>query len=158
MKLGVTDQCGWIPESALEIRSSVPTGGSAWTLSRVEAGFDYIYSWELKDGWQLYGSTGYLPSGLGDFSLLPEEPASNHFIVWSQSVALGVELNERSVLYNEWFGLYSHALEDNYSISFYNVGIDYYVTDDFVVDFRVGLGLTEDSDDFFIGVGGGYRF
>ena len=158
MKLGVTDQCGWIPESALEIRSSVPTGGSAWTLSRVEAGFDYIYSWELKDGWQLYGSTGYLPSGLGDFSLLPEEPASDHFIVWSQSVALGVELNERSVLYNEWFGLYSHALEDNYSISFYNVGIDYYVTDDFVVDFRVGLGLTEDSDDFFIGVGGGYRF
>jgi hypothetical protein len=99
-----------------------------------------------------------LPSGLGDFSLLPEEPASDHFIVWSQSVALGVELNERSVLYNEWFGLYSHALEDNYSISFYNVGIDYYVTDDFVVDFRVGLGLTEDSDDFFIGVGGGYRF
>ena len=51
-----------------------------------------------------------------------------------------------------------HALEDNVAISFYNVGIDYYVTHDFVIDFRVGVGLTKDSDDFFAGAGGGYRF
>ena len=158
VKLGMTDQCGWVPESALEIRSSVPTGGSAWTLGRVEAGFDYIYSWELREGWELSGSTGYLPSGLGDFSLLPANPESDHFEVWSQSVALGIELSECSVLYNEWFGLFSHAREDNISISFFNVGLDYYVTNNFVIDIRVGVGLTKDSDDFFSGVGGGYRF
>ena len=28
IKLQMTEQCGWVPESALEIRSSVPTGGS----------------------------------------------------------------------------------------------------------------------------------
>ena len=158
VKLGMTEQCGWLPQSALEIRSSVPTGGSDWTLGRVEVGTDYIYSWELKEGWELYGSTGYLPGGLGDFSLLPEEPEDDEFVVWSQSVALGVDLTERSVLYNEWFGLYSYALEDNFSIGFYNAGVDYYITDNLVVDLRVGVGLTTDSDDFFSGVGGGYRF
>jgi hypothetical protein len=158
VKLGMTEQCGLIPESALEIRSSVPTGGSAWSIGRVAVGLDYIYAWHLDEIWTLYGSTGYLPSGLGDFSLLPEEPASDHFTIWSQSIALGVDLTERSVIYNEWFGLFSNNLEDNVSISFYNVGIDYYVSDNFVVDFRIGVGLTRDSDDLFTGVGGGYRF
>jgi hypothetical protein len=99
-----------------------------------------------------------LQHGLGDVALIPEEPAEDHFLVWSQSVALGVEMTERTTLYTEWFGLYSHALEDNYSISFFNMGVDYYLSDNLVVDLRVGVGLTEDSDDFFTGIGGGYRF
>jgi hypothetical protein len=32
------------------------------------------------------------------------------------------------------------------------------VTDDFVLDVRAGVGLSPDSDDFFTGIGGGYRF
>ena len=79
-------------------------------------------------------------------------------MVWSQSVALGVELTECSVLYTEWFGLYSNGLNDDFSISFFNMGVDYYLSDNLVVDLRVGVGLTNDSDDFFTGVGGGYRF
>jgi len=158
VKLGMTRQSGWIPESALEIRVSVPTGGSAWTLDRVEAGFDYIYSWELTERWSLYGSTGFLPSGLADFSLLPEEPASDRFVVWTQSAAMGMELTERVTFYSEWFGLFSHALEDDFSISVFNVGVDYYLTDNLVVDLRAGVGLTPDTDDFFTGVGGGYRY
>lgn len=158
VKLGMTEQCGLIPDSALTIRSSVPTGGAAWSRERVEVGFDLIYGWELAEGLELYGSTGNWPGGLGDFSLLPEEPAGDDFQIWSQSVALGIELTDRSVLYGEWFGLFSHALEDNVTISLINFGVDYYVTDDFVLDVRAGFGVTPDSDDFFAGVGGGYRF
>ena len=106
----------------------------------------------------LYGSTSFNTNGLGDFSLLPEEPASDHFIVWAQSVALGVDLTEQNTLYAEWFGLFSHALEDDFTINFFNIGVDHYVNDDFVIDFRGGVGLRRDSDDFFSGVGGGYRF
>lgn len=158
IKLNVTDQCAFVPESALEIRSSIPTGGSAFTLGRVEVGLDYIYSWELIEGCELYGSTGYSPGGLGEFSLIPDEPETDRFVIWSQSVAIGIELTERMTMYNEWFGLYSTGLEDELSIGIYNVGIDYYITDDFVIDVRVGMGLTPDSDDFFTGIGGGYRF
>jgi hypothetical protein len=157
-KLQVTEQCGWVPESALEIRSSVPTGGSDFTLGRVEAGFDYIYGWKLSEKWTLYGSTAYLPGGLGEGSLLPEEPESEHFTVVGQSLALGTELTERNTIYGEWFGLFSDGLEEDYSLSFLNVGIDHYFTDNFLIDFRLGVGLTEDSEDFFAGVGGGARF
>jgi len=157
-KLGVTDQERWLPESALEIRGTAPTGGSDWTTGRVEFGLDYIYSWELNERLILYGSSGFGTDGLGDFSLLSEDPASEHFIVWSQSVALGVDLTEQTTIYAEYFGLFSHALEDDFSINFFNIGVDYYVTDDFVLDVRVGVGLSPDADDFFSGIGGGYRF
>jgi dTDP-4-amino-4,6-dideoxygalactose transaminase len=36
--------------------------------------------------------------------------------------------------------------------------LDHYFTDDFLIDVRVGVGLTDDSEDFFSGVGGGVRF
>lgn len=157
-KLGISKERCWTPESALEIRGTAPVGGSDWSTGRVEFGLDYIYGWELNERLTLYGSTGFGTNGLGDFSLLPEEPASDHFIVWSQSVAVGAELTERTTIYAEYFGLFSHALADDFSINVFNLGVDYYVTDDFVVDVRAGVGLSPDTDDFFSGIGGGYRF
>jgi hypothetical protein len=157
-KLRTTDQQGWIPESAVELRATAPTGGSDWSLEEVAGGIDTIYGWELTEGCELYGSTGCSVNGLGDFSLLPEDPAGDQFVVWSQSVALAIELTDQVTFYNEWFGFLSHALENNVTVSIYNLGVDYYLTENLVLDVRVGVGLSEDSDDFFTGVGGGYRF
>jgi len=158
LKLGMTDQECCLPESALEIRATAPTGGGDWSTSRVEFGLDYIYGWKIAEKVELYGSTGFATDGLGDFSLLPDEPAADWFMMWSQSVALGIELTERLTFYSEYFGLFSNALADDFSINIYNIGVDFYVNDDFVLDFRAGVGLSPDSDDFFTGIGGGYRF
>ncbi|MDF1743649.1 MAG: transporter [Gimesia sp.] len=158
IKLGMTDQDCWIPRSALEIRSSVPTGGSDWSTERVEFGLDYIYRWELTEGFSLYGSTGFGTDGLGEFSLIPEEQTKDRFIVWTQSVALGIDLTEKNTMYVEYFGLFSHALADDFAQNYFNIGIDHYINDNFVVDLRIGKGLSPDSDDFFSGIGGGYRF
>jgi hypothetical protein len=89
---------------------------------------------------------------------MPEDPAAERFLVWSPSFAVGLEMTERVTMYNEVYGLFSHALVNDYRIVVYNIGVDYYVTDDFVLDLRIGMGLTPDSDDFFTGVGGGFRF
>jgi hypothetical protein len=158
LKLAVTEQDCFVPESAVELISTVPTGGAAWSTEHVEFGVDYIYGWTIAERWNLGGSSGLLTQGLGDFGLLPEEPTGDRYLVWSQSVALGYELTERNTMYVEWYGLFSYALEDEFSMSIVNVGIDHYLTDDLVIDLRVGKGLTEDSDDFFAGIGGGFRF
>lgn len=157
-KLGLTDEECWLPESALEIRSSFPTGGRVFTTTRVEFGLDYIYGWKLNDRLSLAGSTGMSTGGLDDLSLLPDEPASDHFLVLNQSAVLGIETTERTTMYVEWFGLYSQGLTDDFTIDVFNIGVDYYVTDDFVLDIRFGKGLSNDTDDFFSGIGGGYRF
>ena len=157
-KLGMTEQGGCVPDSALEIRSTAPTGGNAWSTDQVEFGLDYIYGWHLNERWELYGSTGFATDGLGEFSLLPDEPSSDRFTAWSQSVALGAELTERITMYSEYFGIFSHGLGDNFSINIFNIGVDFYLTDDWVFDVRAGVGLSPDSEDFFSGIGGGYRF
>ncbi len=160
LKLQMTrpEEAGLLPTSALEIRGTGPTGGSDFSTGQAEFGLDYIYQWEVAEGVTLAGSTGYNTNGLGDFGILPEEPADERFNVLTQSAVLGLELSEANTLYTEWFGLFSDGLEDEFLVSVFNIGIDHYVTEDFVIDFRAGVGLSEDSDDFFTGIGGGYRF
>jgi hypothetical protein len=157
-KLRATDQDGWIPGSALELRFTVPTGGRAFSTQQVEFGLEYIYGWEIVEGWELSGSTGFGTQAWGDFGLVPEEPASDRFIAWTQSVALGTEITERVTVYHEFFGIFSHGLEDDYAEVYFNIGVDFYVTNNLVFDVRTGVGLTPDADDFFGGIGGGYRF
>lgn len=147
-----------IPTSALEVRGSAPTGGNPFTTGRVEFSLDYIYQWQLTEGLTLAGSTGMGTDGYADFGLLPDEPTEERFNAFNQSAVLGFELTESNTMYAEWFGIFSDGLEDEFSTSTFNVGVDHYVNDNFVLDIRFGVGLTTDSDDFFTGIGGGYRF
>lgn len=149
---------GLLPTSALEVRGTAPTGGQAFSTRQAEFSLDYIYQWELDEGLTIAGSTGFGTNGFGDFGLLPDEPTSESFNVLSQSAVLGLALSESNTMYTEWYGIFSDGLEDEFVTSVFNIGIDHYVTDDFVLDFRAGVGLSEDSDNFFTGVGGGYRF
>lgn len=162
-KLQLTEQERWLPESAVRIVSSVPTGGSDFTTDGVEVGVDVVYAWELENGWELAGSTGVFRNGVGEFSLtalsgISEEGADDDFAAWAQSVALGIPMTERSKLYLEYFGIFSDGLTDDFSLGFVNAGVDFLMTDNLVFDIRIGKGLTGDSDDFFSGVGGGIRY
>jgi hypothetical protein len=159
-KLQITEQrdgC-WLPTSALEINSTLPTGGEDWTTGRVGIGLDYIYQWEVAEGTTIAGSTGFSTDGFGDFGLLPEDPQADESLAMSQSAVAGFELTESSTIYVEWFGIFSHGMEDEIVVNVFNVGADYYVTNNFVLDARAGVGLSGDADDFFSGVGGGYRY
>lgn len=150
--------CGFLPTSALELRGSAPTGGEVFTTEEVEFGLDYIYQWQLLEAVTIAGSTGFGTNGFGDFGLLPEEPARDNFNALSQSAVLGLELTQTNTMYVEWYGIFSDGLEDEFVVSVFDIGIDHYFTNNFVVDFRAGMGLSDDSDDFFTGVGGGWRF
>jgi hypothetical protein len=119
---------------------------------------DYIYQWQLTRRTTFAASTGFGTNGFGDFGLVGEEPGEDYFNVLSQSAVFGLELSECNTMYAEWFGIYSDGLDDEFVISVFNIGIDHYVTNNFVIDWRAGVGLSEDADDFFTGVGGGFRF
>lgn len=159
-KLQLTRQpeAGFLPTSAVEIRGLAPTGGEAFTTDKAEFSLDYIYQWELCEGVTFAASTGFGTNGFGDFGLLPDEPTNENFNILSQSAVLGSELSESNTIYFEWYGIFSDGLEDEFVVSVFNIGVDHYVTDNFVLDIRAGVGLSDDSDDFFAGVGGGYRF
>ena len=158
-KLRTTDQDDWLPESALEIRFTAPTGSNDWSTDDIEFGLDYIYGWKLSPAIELYGSTGFSTNALGEFAFAPANPADDDFILYTQSVALGVELTEQVSVYYEFFGLFTDGFEDREEAPiFFNIGVDYYVSADFVLDARIGTGLNPDAEDLFVGVGGAFRF
>jgi hypothetical protein len=149
---------GFLPSSALELRGTAPTGAEEFSTKQVEFSFDYIYEWKLSRGVAVAGSTGFGTNGFADFGLVGEEPAADRFHAMSQSAVIGFELTESNTAYAEWYGIFSDGRKDEFVISVFNVGVDHYVTDNFVLDWRAGIGLSDDADDFFTGVGGGYRF
>ncbi|MEP3477758.1 MAG: transporter [Fuerstiella sp.] len=159
VKLIASEQRDWLPESAAELRFTAPTGSSDWTTDELEFGLDYIYGWQLAPKVVLYGSTGFSTNALGDFTFVSVDPFDDDFMLYTQSLAVGVELTEQVTLYSEFFGLFTDGFEDDEeSPVFFNVGVDYYVNDDFVLDARIGTGLSSDAEDLFVGVGGAYRF
>ena len=158
-KVRTSDQDRWRPESALEIRSTAPTGGVDWSTDDVEFGLDYIYGWKISPRVEIYGSTGFSTNALGEFAFRPIEPADEDFILYTQSVAIGTELSERVTAYTEFFGLFTDGFEsDEERPVFFNVGLDYYLSDNVVVDIRGGTGLNADAEDLFFGMGGAFRF
>jgi hypothetical protein len=125
-KFHTTEQRGWIPESGLEVRFTAPTGGSHWSTNQVDFGLDYIYGWRLSENVEIYGSTSFSTNALGDFSFVLVAPATEDFILYTQSVALGLEMTEKTTAFVEFFGLFSDGLEANeQSPVFFNIGVDY---------------------------------
>ena len=158
-KFQLTDACGKVPESALRVISTLPSGGEAFSTDRMELGIDYVYAWEIADGVELAGSTGFATNGAGEYSLGGQlEEETQNFVAIAQSAALGFELSEQSELYLEWYTLWTNGLSDELVLTFINIGIDYRLTDDLVIDFRIGKGLSAEADDLFVGAGGGIRF
>ena len=158
-KVRTSDQQGWRPESALEIRATAPTGGIDWSTDEVEFGLDYIYGWKISPRVEIYGSSGFSTNGLGEFAFRPSAPADEEFILYTQSVAIGAELSERCTAYSEFFGLFTDGFEsDEERPVFFNVGLDYYLSDNVVLDVRAGTGLNADAEDLFFGMGGAFRF
>ncbi len=150
----------WRPETALEIRTSVPTGGEDFSTDRWYGGLDYIYGWKFGEYFTLTGSTGANQNALGEVAFLnPETDRGDTFIAWTQSVALGAKLTRQSTGYFEWFGIFTDGrAEGEKALNFLNFGIDYLLSKNTVVDVRVGWGLNEQTDDLFVGVGGAFRF
>lgn len=162
-KFQLTEHDRYIPESVLRIVSTIPIEDSKFSTRQAEIGIDAGYSWEFENGWQLAGSTGVFRNGAGEYSLvalsgLNEAESEGNFAAWAQSVALGIPMTEHSELYIEYFSIWSTGLSDNFQLGFINAGVDFLITDNLVFDIRVGKGLTGESDDFFVGVGGGIRF
>ena len=158
-KIRTTEQAYWRPESALEIGIGVPTGGDDFSTDEVEFGFDYIYGWKLNSRTEFYGSSGFATNALGEFAFRANVPADEEFLLYTQSFALGTELTERCTAYTEFFGLFTDGFEDDEeSPVFFNVGLDFYLSDNMVLDVRAGTGVNDDAEDLFFGLGGAFRF
>ncbi|QDU97181.1 transporter [Lignipirellula cremea] len=156
-KLFLLEEQGLAPETAVIVGMTTPTGGRSFTSHKVDAGVNLLYSWSLPADWSIAGSSGYA-TGSEATLLAPELLAVDQHGVFTQSVALGIPLNETFGCYLEYFGFYFHGSDTSGPQHFLNGGFTMLANDDVQLDWRVGMGLNQAADDFFTGVGYSQRF
>jgi hypothetical protein len=156
-KFALTSEQGWIPESAIILDFSTPTGGTGITGQHAEFGSNYLFSWGLPADRSLAGSVGY--STGTEFTTGPGPVVlEDRHNIFHSSVAYGIPLHEPWGAYFEYFGFYFDGLSGGRPEHYFDAGLTYLLNNDVQFDVRIGTGLNQAADDYFAGTGVSVRF
>jgi hypothetical protein len=152
VKLGLAKQRGCLPETAVILQMSVPTGSAFLTQKEVMPGIIAIFGWEVvKDRLSVSGSlsANRALDGAGHF-----------YTLLAQSFVLDWSLTKRLDVFSECFALTPSGAIDSATgpRPFWDSGMTFKVTPNLQLDGRAGLGLNHHADDFFAGLGLSVRF
>ncbi len=150
LKIGLTPQCGWLPEMSIMPQMLVPTGSSALTNDVVLPGVNWLWSWDLNERWAFSGNT--------QVNRAVDDSQPDTFTIWTQSLALSRSLTERLGVYGEWFGYAAEKGVKGLNEQYLNGGVTILFGKDIQWDVRGGVGLNDDSDEYFVGTGLSLRF
>lgn len=145
-KVKLWDQDGWLPHFGILGSMGMPTGSRDATAGDVVPKLGLLWAYDVTEAFSVAGNVNF------------EWPidGGERFFQTSASLSLAVVLTERVGVYLEYFGFYPNA-EDTDMAHSMNSGFTYLINDNFQIDLRVGLGLNEEADDFFSGIGFAWR-
>lgn len=142
-KLGLTEQNGWIPRTALITEVSVPLRDAPFGSTVVGGRLNFIYTWMLAEYISVGGSTG------GTWA----EEAGDHYSQFHESVVVNLGLTEELGFFFETFALFRPDHAESRPHYYVDGGFTYKLTPDIQIDWRAGWGLSDVADEFFNGVG-----
>ena len=151
-KLGLTEQAGVLPEAAVVLQATVPTGSGSRTNGRVLPGVNLLFGWDvIEDAITCGGSV----QGLSTV-----DDNRHTYLTLAQSFTVGYTLTERVGAYTEWFAFYpSGATSPGIGPEHYfNGGFTFRPVPHIQFDVRAGVGLNRRADDFFAGSGVSVRY
>jgi hypothetical protein len=146
-KLALTEQKGYLPEVAVILFATLPTGRASLTADRVLPGMSYQYGWDLIKDRLSFAASSIIASAVDD--------AGHGYLELAQSASFGYTLSERLGAYTEVYAFFPHgALASGVTPQYYfDGGFTYKVTPDVQYDVRAGVGLNRHADDYFLGTG-----
>ena len=144
-KIGITPQQDCLPEMALIPQMTVPTGSRALTNDTVLPGLNWLYGWDLNESLSFAGST--------QFNRTIDQTSMAEYTQWAQSLTVGYSLTDTVGAYTEWFAFFPDNADTDPVEHYFNGGLTKLIGNDIQWDVRAGLGLNEESDDFFVGTG-----
>lgn len=141
------EQDGLIPHFGVIGAITVPSGSAGVSSGDVDPELLLLWAYDITDSFAVAGNVGLAaPTDNGD-----------RFFQASASLAAAFALSERLGAYVEYFGFYPNAKHSDAAHSV-NAGLTYLLNNNFQIDWRIGAGLNEEADDFFMGVGFAWRY
>ena len=148
-KLGLTPQEGVLPEMALIVQTTVPTGHSNLSSHEVLPGLNWLYGWDIND---------FLSVGMSTQGNKAVDDAGDIYFEFAQAITIGYTLSERIGAYTEWFVLVPSGSTAAFTEHYADGGLTFRATNNLQFDIRAGIGLSERSADYFTGTGVVIRF
>jgi hypothetical protein len=149
-KIALTPQECILPETAIILQMTVPTGANEFTADEVLPGFNYLYGWDINDKLSTGGST-QLNSAMDDVTI-------DSYAEFAQSWTINRSWTDRVTSFTEWFVLVPTSADTNHTEHYFDAGVSVLLNDDVQWDVRAGVGLNQAADDFFAGTGLSMRF
>jgi hypothetical protein len=152
VKLALAKQQKCLPETAVIVQMSVPTGSPFLTQKEVMPGVTGIFSWEVVKNSVSVSSS---------LSANRARDGSGHFYtLFAESLVLDWSLTKQVDLFAEWYALTPSGAIDSATDPqpFFDAGMTFKVTSNLQLDGRAGLGLNHHADEFFAGLGLSVRY
>jgi Putative MetA-pathway of phenol degradation len=151
-KLALTEQKVYLPETALILQATLPTGARVITANQVLPGFNFVFGWDvIKDC--LYVGGGLQANRVAD-------DTGHYYVEFADSITVNYQLTRQLGAFTEWFAFFPSGAQSPGLPARHNFdcGLTYQVTPDFQVDVFVGYGISDHADDFFAGTGFAVRY
>lgn len=150
LKIGMTPQCGVLPEMSIMPQMTVPSGSRAFTSDTVLPGLNWLYGWDVTDSMSIAGST--------QFNRTIDGGSGGEYTQWAQSATVGLSLTDTIGAYTEWYAFFPDDADTDPVEHYLNGGFTKLFGNNVQWDVRAGVGLNDDSDDFFVGTGLSLRY
>jgi hypothetical protein len=149
VKLALTEQQKCLPESALILQMTVPTGSKDFTANRVLPGIHYDCSWEVIKDLLSLETVVFADGSVDDHG--------HTFTQLGHGVTAAYDVTKKLEAFGELDSFY--AAGDSAPPQHYFVaGLVYFITQNCEIDIRAGIGLNEHTDGYLIGSGFALRY
>ncbi|MFC1562944.1 cation diffusion facilitator family transporter [candidate division KSB1 bacterium] len=144
---GVGDVGIGMPGAGLIIATSIPDGGSCCSENCMQPTVLLAFAKDVSERLSLGSNLAYTYAS-------DNECRHNQFHAAFTGTA---SLAERYGCYLEYYQLFP-ANEDIHNAGYINGGLTYLVNNNFQLDTRLGIGITNDCPDFYVGLGFAFRY
>jgi hypothetical protein len=152
VRLGLTKQQDYLPETSVILQMSVPTGSPFLTQKEVMPGIIAVFGWDVIKNHLSMGASLSANRALDGTDHFYTQLAESLVLFWSITKQLDI--------FAEGYALTPSGAVDSATgpQPFFDTGVTFKVTPNVQLDASAGLGLNHHADQFFAGMGLSVRY
>jgi len=147
-KFKLLEQDGWIPHFGIITAMTVPTGSANVSSNDVDPELILAWAYDVNDWFSIAGNVGLAT---------PTTEPGHRFFQTSASLSFAFAITDEWGAYVEYFGFYPNDRHTD-AAHLVNGGFTYLITNNLQLDWRIGMGLSDQAPDVFTGAGISFRF
>lgn len=147
-KFRLSDQDGLLPNIAFSATTTIPSGSEEFSSRHWDPILKFLWSYDLGSGFGLDGNLNWnYPSARG----------GDHWSQFQGSLYLTFAATSDLSFFLEYFAI-TEFTDDGGTAQSIDLGLGYLLNSTTSLDLRIGVGLNDTADDFFVGAGISFLF